>query len=185
MASFRLIAGTLIGADSLFCANTGSSAVPLRTVVELAGLKPEDVRVEAVVGKVDAGGSLEEALQRGRLYADAGADMVLIHSKAPHPEEVLAFADYRAQNLKASRAEYEALSKDPQSPDALRGRVMSTQFLLQRLAGALGVAAVGASADAWGLRAPLICGAALALLVWIATFRARRRISESFSAREP
>jgi starch phosphorylase len=36
------------------------SAVPLRTAVELAGLAPEDVRVEAVVGRVGANGQLEE-----------------------------------------------------------------------------------------------------------------------------
>jgi starch phosphorylase len=34
--------------------------VPLRTSVELAGLGPEDVRVEAVVGRVGANGELEE-----------------------------------------------------------------------------------------------------------------------------
>ncbi len=34
--------------------------LPLRAAVELAGLKPEDVRVEALVGRVDADGNLEE-----------------------------------------------------------------------------------------------------------------------------
>jgi glycogen phosphorylase len=38
---------------------TGKS-LPLRAAVELAGLKPEDVRVEAVVGRVDAEGSLTD-----------------------------------------------------------------------------------------------------------------------------
>ena len=33
---------------------------PLRATVELAGLSPQDVRVEAVVGRVDANGGLEE-----------------------------------------------------------------------------------------------------------------------------
>ncbi|MBZ5605504.1 MAG: glycosyltransferase family 1 protein, partial [Acidobacteriia bacterium] len=36
------------------------SPVPLRASVELAGLKPEDVRVEAVVGRVAANGDLED-----------------------------------------------------------------------------------------------------------------------------
>ncbi len=36
------------------------SAVPLRVAVELAGLRPEDVRVEAVVGRIGANGHLEE-----------------------------------------------------------------------------------------------------------------------------
>jgi glycogen phosphorylase len=34
--------------------------VPVRTAVELAGLKPEDVRVEVVVGRVGANGQLED-----------------------------------------------------------------------------------------------------------------------------
>jgi starch phosphorylase len=35
-------------------------AVPLRAELDLAGLKPEDVRVEAVVGRVGANGELDE-----------------------------------------------------------------------------------------------------------------------------
>ena len=45
-------------------------------------------RTEALI----AGWGMEEALQRGRAYADAGADMVLIHSKSKDPDEVLTFA---------------------------------------------------------------------------------------------
>lgn len=67
--------------------------------------------------------------------------------------------------------------------DELRGRVMSAQFLLMRLAGALGVAAIGAAAEDWGLRAPMLGGAAMALLAWGATFRARGRIVSAFEAR--
>ena len=36
------------------------SEIPVRTVVDLAGLTPEDVRVEAVVGRVGTSGQLEE-----------------------------------------------------------------------------------------------------------------------------
>ena len=36
-------------------------ALPLRATIELAGLKPEDVRVEAVVGRLDADGNLEDS----------------------------------------------------------------------------------------------------------------------------
>jgi len=68
-------------------------------------------------------------------------------------------------------------------PDGLRGRLMSTQFFLQQGASSLGVAAVGAAADSWGLRAPLLCGTGLAFLVWIATFRARERIAGAFAMR--
>ena len=45
-------------------------------------------RTEALI----AGWGMEEALRRGRAYADAGADFVLIHSKSKEPTEVLAFA---------------------------------------------------------------------------------------------
>jgi phosphoenolpyruvate phosphomutase len=47
-------------------------------------------RTEALI----AGWGMEEALLRGRMYADAGADMVLIHSKSPSPAEVLEFASH-------------------------------------------------------------------------------------------
>jgi phosphoenolpyruvate phosphomutase len=45
-------------------------------------------RTEALI----AGWGMEEALKRGRAYADAGADLVLIHSKSKKPDEVLEFA---------------------------------------------------------------------------------------------
>lgn len=45
-------------------------------------------RTEALI----AGWGMDEALARGRAYADAGADMVLIHSKSEQPDEVLEFA---------------------------------------------------------------------------------------------
>jgi len=45
-------------------------------------------RTEALI----AGWGMEEALLRGRAYADAGADMVLIHSKSKTPDEVMTFA---------------------------------------------------------------------------------------------
>jgi len=44
-------------------------------------------RTEALI----AGWGMDEALARGRAYADAGADLVLVHSKSPDPDEVLEF----------------------------------------------------------------------------------------------
>lgn len=44
-------------------------------------------RTEALV----AGMGLEEALRRGKAYAEAGADMVLVHSKEPDPALILQF----------------------------------------------------------------------------------------------
>ena len=46
-------------------------------------------RTEAFI----ASWGLEEALKRGRAYADAGADMVLVHSKLTTPDEIKAFAE--------------------------------------------------------------------------------------------
>jgi phosphoenolpyruvate phosphomutase len=78
-----------------------------------AGVKRELADVEEHVGKIQAcvrtrrspdfaviartealiaGWGMEEALVRGRAYADAGADLVLIHSKSESPDEVLEFA---------------------------------------------------------------------------------------------
>ena len=45
-------------------------------------------RTEAFI----AGWGPEEALKRGRAYADAGADLILVHSKLDTPEELLGFA---------------------------------------------------------------------------------------------
>ncbi|MCK8787710.1 phosphonopyruvate hydrolase [Roseomonas sp. NAR14] len=44
-------------------------------------------RTEALI----AGLGLEEALRRGKAYAEAGADAVLVHSKQRTPDEILAF----------------------------------------------------------------------------------------------
>ena len=67
-------------------------------------------------------------------------------------------------------------------PDTLRGRLMSTQFLLQQGASSLGVALVGSAAAVWGLRTPIVCGAGLALVAWLYTMRHRERILRGFAA---
>lgn len=54
--------------------------------------KDKDFVVIARTEALIAGWGMEEALIRGRAYADAGADMVLIHSKSKTPDEVLTFA---------------------------------------------------------------------------------------------
>lgn len=46
-------------------------------------------------------------------------------------EEVLAYADYRALDMKAAAARYEALEKDPQAPDALRSRARAMAAFLK------------------------------------------------------
>lgn len=46
-------------------------------------------RTEALI----AGAGMAEALRRGRAYAEAGADLLLVHSKQPSPAEIEAFID--------------------------------------------------------------------------------------------
>lgn len=52
-------------------------------------------RTEALI----AGWGMEEALARATAYADAGADAILIHSKAETPDEVLEFASKWKRNV--------------------------------------------------------------------------------------
>lgn len=47
-------------------------------------------------------------------------------------EEVLAYADYRALDLKAAAARYAALEKDPAAPDALRSRARAMAAFLSK-----------------------------------------------------
>ncbi len=54
--------------------------------------KSDDFLVIARTEALIAGWGMEEALTRGRAYADAGADFVLVHSKSDKPDEVLGFA---------------------------------------------------------------------------------------------
>jgi phosphoenolpyruvate phosphomutase len=52
-------------------------------------------RTEALI----AGWGMDEACLRANAYADAGADAVLIHSKAETPDEILAFASRWRRNI--------------------------------------------------------------------------------------
>jgi phosphonopyruvate hydrolase len=79
----------------------------------LAGGRQDLVRVEEFQGKIAAARAassghgllvvartealiadlgIEEALRRGSAYAEAGADMILVHSKQKTPDEIVAFA---------------------------------------------------------------------------------------------
>ena len=46
-------------------------------------------------------------------------------------EEVLAYADYRAMDMKSALAKYAALAVDPQAPDALRNRAQAMAAFLK------------------------------------------------------
>ena len=68
--------------------------------------------------------------------------------------------------------------------DAQRGRVMSTLFLLTRIAGGLGTIAVGAAAQHVGLQLPLLVAAVVMIAVWLLMFRKRHAISAAFAPTE-
>lgn len=89
--------------DNVFpkrCSFYSSVKRELESVEEFAGKiraakrtqKDPDFLVIARTEALIAGWGMEEALKRGRAYADAGADLVLIHSKEKTPDEVLTFA---------------------------------------------------------------------------------------------
>ena len=80
----------------------------------LAGGRQELIRVEEFQGKIEAavaagrdhgvvviartealiaGLGLDEALRRGAAYAEAGADLLLVHSKQKMPDEIVAFTE--------------------------------------------------------------------------------------------
>lgn len=64
--------------------------------------------------------------------------------------------------------------------DTQRGRVMSTQFLLQRIAGGIGTVLIGLAAESEGLRMPMFVAACLAMVAWAIAFKARHRIIAAF-----
>src|SRR5262249_38390228 len=80
----------------------------------LAGARQELIRVEEFQGKIEAARDagrghdllliartealiadlgMDEALRRGSAYAEAGADLILIHSKRKPPDEIVAFTE--------------------------------------------------------------------------------------------
>lgn len=65
--------------------------------------------------------------------------------------------------------------------DAQRGRVMSTLFLITRLAAGIGTVAVGATAQHIGLRLPLFFVSALIVIVWLVMYNRRKAIAAAFA----
>ncbi len=64
-----------------------------------AATGPDGIMIFARVEALIAGWGLEEAYRRATAYCEAGADGVVIHSKATSPAEVLAFADLWNKNF--------------------------------------------------------------------------------------
>lgn len=65
--------------------------------------------------------------------------------------------------------------------DEQRARVMSTQFLFQRIAAGVGTLLIGWTADGFGLQAPMIATAVLAVIAWGIAFVHRDRITAAFA----
>ena len=101
-------------------ARAGSAAVVIedktfpKDTSLLAGARQELIRVEEFQGKIEAAREaaaghdllviartealiadlgMDEALRRGAAYAEAGADLLLIHSKRKTPDEIVAFTE--------------------------------------------------------------------------------------------
>jgi predicted MFS family arabinose efflux permease len=66
--------------------------------------------------------------------------------------------------------------------DAQPSRVMSTQFLLRRIAAGAGTLLVGWLADRYGLRMPMLVAAMLAIAAWGVAYGNRARIVAAFSS---
>lgn len=64
--------------------------------------------------------------------------------------------------------------------DAQRGRLMSTQIMLTRVAGGVGMLLIGIAAGENGLRLPMLIAVMLALVAWCVAFVYRKRIRASF-----
>ncbi|WP_438822051.1 isocitrate lyase/phosphoenolpyruvate mutase family protein [Actinocrinis puniceicyclus] len=62
-----------------------------RISVAKAAQRNPDLLVIARTEALIAGGEVDDALRRARAYADAGADAVLVHSKAKTPDQILEF----------------------------------------------------------------------------------------------
>ena len=59
--------------------------IPVRAVVNLAGLSPDDVRVEAVVGRIGVNGNLEETqVMTLPAVEQAGNEYVFLKEFVPH-----------------------------------------------------------------------------------------------------
>ncbi len=68
--------------------------------------------------------------------------------------------------------------------DAQRGRVMSIQFLLRRLAGGGGTYVVGAVADRHEIQTPLLVAAGIGFSCWLYLFYRRKWIGAAFQQKE-
>jgi len=66
----------------------------------------------------------------------------------------------------------------------MRGRVLSLYGIIFRGGPAVGALIMGFASERAGLRPPLAIGALLAVLAWLWTWSARRRIREALEAPE-
>lgn len=81
---------SLVGGVRRVLANPKAHAMKIRAACDA---RRGDFVVIARVESFIAGLGLVDALERAQIYTDAGADAILIHSKADTPNEVMRFAD--------------------------------------------------------------------------------------------
>jgi MFS family permease len=108
-------------------------------------------------------------------YGAAIACLVLVHDMALAIASMMAFG-MAGEIRRTGTVSLLQLSVS----DAQRGRVMSSQFLLQRAAAGLGTYLVGAVAEQHGLRLPLLVAVGLSWIAWALAFRRRQIIFSAF-----
>lgn len=131
-----------------------------------------------------AHGGAARATPERVLWATLGvAIAVLALAGLPHIAAAVAamlFFGFCADTRRTGTLSIMQLSID----DTQRGRVMSTLFLMTRLANGIGTVIIGAAAHYVGLRLPLLAAVAVLVVVWFVMYRRRRAISAAFAPRE-
>jgi hypothetical protein len=93
-------------------------------------LAAEDSGMVGTVARLRAAWALADTAGRGQLNDLLAPLMTPGNAWRQNAQEVLAYADYRALDLKSALAKYTALSLDPEAPDNLRSRAKAmTAFL--------------------------------------------------------
>jgi hypothetical protein len=117
---------TLSQANAMFAAGQRKDAIDL-----YKQLADDDSGPVGAVARLRAGWGLADSTSRtelAKLLAPLTGQGSAWRQMA---EEVLAYADYRALDMKSAAARYAALEKDPQSPDALRARARAMAAFLK------------------------------------------------------
>jgi MFS family permease len=128
-----------------------------------------------------AHGGAARATPRRVLWATLGVGVaVLLLAALPHlaiAVIAMLFSGFCGDTRRTGTLSIMQLSID----DAQRGRVMSTLFLMTRLANGIGTITIGAAAQYVGLRMPLLLAVAVLVVVWAGIYRRRAAIDAAFA----